>query len=216
MTEGGTEGPGWAERIQDEAALRALYPRPTGIAAHKHVDRLDGHCREFIGHATFAVIASNDARGHCDASPRGGPPGFIQVYDDLHLLIPDAPGNKRVDSFQNLISNPRLGLVLFVPRYGEVLRLEGQAWLTRDAALRERCRMEGREPIAVLVLRVEDAFLHCAKAVRRSGLWQPETWREPDGLASAARIWRDHTRGACGPEGAIQDLVDESYRKRMW
>jgi hypothetical protein len=208
--------PGWADRIADAAALRSLYPAPAGIAAHKHVHRLDTHCRDFVARATLAVIGSADAAGRCDASPRGGPAGFIRVHDEHHLLIPDAPGNKRVDTFENLIANPRLGLVLFVPRYGEVLRIDGRAWLTCDAGLRHRCRHEERDPVAVLVVRVEDAFLHCAKAVRRSGLWQPESWAEPTGLASAARIWRDHTRGECGSEERIGALVQESYTTRMW
>jgi PPOX class probable FMN-dependent enzyme len=211
-----TGGPGWDDRIADQAALRALYPAPTGVAAHKHVQRLDEHCRAFIGWTTLAVLATSDALGGCDASPRGGPPGFIRVHDELHLLMPDAPGNRRVDSFANLLVNPRLGMVLFVPRYGEVLRIEGRGWLTRDAGLRAACETGGKPPQAVLVVRVEDAFLHCAKAVRRSGLWEPESWAEPAGLASAARIWRDHTGGACGPEETIRQLVEESYTRRVW
>jgi PPOX class probable FMN-dependent enzyme len=186
------------------------------VAAHKHVDRLDGHCRDFLARTTLAMIATSDGAGRLDSSPCGGPPAFIRVHDDHHLLLPDAPGNRRVDTFSNLLSNPRLALCCFVPRYGEVLRIEGRAWLTRDGGLRDACTDERLSPAVVVVVRVEDAFLHCAKAVRRSALWDPPSWLAPDGLASAARIWRDHTRGALGSEERIQELVDVSYGRRMW
>ena len=211
------DGPGWADRIQDAETLRAVFPMPAGaIALQKHVHRLDAHCRDFLARTTLAMIATGDAAGHLDCSPRGGPPGFLRVHDDRHLLIPDAPGNRRVDTFSNLLENARLALCCFVPRFGEVLRIEGCAWATRDPALRRGMEIFGKEPGVVLVVRVEDAFLHCAKAVRRSGLWEPESWAALDGMPSAARIWRDHTRLACGTEEEIKALVDESYARRMW
>lgn len=198
-------------------AVRAVYPLPpNSIAARKHLDHLDPHCRTFLALSPFAVLASSNAAGDPDASPRGGPPGWLVVLDRHHLLIPDAPGNRRVDTLLNLAENPRLGLCCFVPGYGEVLRLSGRARITRDAALRERATLGGKAPISVIVFRVEDAFLHCAKAVRRSHLWDPAGWPDIAGLPAAARIWHDHTHAAFDSVAAIQALVDDSYANRVY
>lgn len=203
------------DAITSEAQLREIYGEPGGIALRKHLDRLDVHCRRFLALSPFALVATADARGDCDASPRGGPPGFITVQDDHTLLIPDAAGNRRIDTLRNVVANPRLGLCCFVPRFGEVLRINGRARITRNVALRERLALLGRVPATVLVVTIEDAFLHCAKAVMRSHLWQPEHWSEPD-LPSAAEIWRDHTGRGFRTTEEIQELLVESYTKRLY
>jgi len=205
-----------ADAITSEAQLREIYAPPAGIAVLKHLDRLDEHCRSFLARSPFAMIASADAEGDCDASPRGGPAGFITVHDDRTLLIPDSPGNRRIDTLRNIVANPRIALCCFVPRFGEVLRISGRAQLTRNAALRERLANSGRTPATVMVVTVEDAFLHCAKAVMRSHLWHPEHWPELSGLPSAAEIWRDHTGRNFKSREEIQGLLEESYTKRLY
>jgi PPOX class probable FMN-dependent enzyme len=205
-----------ADDITSEAQLREIYPPPQGIPVLKHLDRLDQHCRTFLARSPFAMIATADAEGDADASPRGGEPGFIKVYDDHTLLIPDAPGNRRIDTLRNVVSNPRIGLCSFVPHFGEVLRISGRARITRNEALRERLASFGRVPATVLVITVEDAFLHCAKAVMRSHLWQPEKWAPLDGMPSAAEIWRDHTGRNFKSREEIQVLLEESYTKRLY
>jgi predicted pyridoxine 5'-phosphate oxidase superfamily flavin-nucleotide-binding protein len=135
---------------------------------------------------------------------------------DLSLLIPDASGNRRIDTLRNIVVNPRIGLCCFVPRFGEVLRISGRAQLTRNAALRERLAIFGRTPATVMVITVEDAFLHCAKAVMRSHLWHPEHWPELGDMPSAAEIWRDHTGRNFKSKEEIQLLLEESYTNRLY
>lgn len=204
------------DAITTEAQLREIYAPPAGIAVLKHLDRLDAHCRNFLARSPFALIASADAEGDCDASPRGGPPGFITVQDDRTLLIPDASGNRRIDTLRNILGNPRIGICSFVPRFGEVLRISGRAQITRNQPLRERLAIFGRVPATVLVVTVEDVFLHCAKAVMRSHLWQPEHWPELGDMPSAAEIWRDHTGRNFKTKDEIQVLLEESYKNRLY
>lgn len=204
------------DAITSEAQLRGIYAPPAGIPVLKHLDRLDVHCRSFLARSPFAMIASANAEGDCDASPRGGPPGFITVHDDHTLLIPDASGNRRIDTLRNIVSNPRIGICSFVPRFGEVLRISGRAQLTRNAALRERLAIFGRLPATVMVVTVEDVFLHCAKAVMRSHLWQPEHWPELGDMPTAAEIWRDHTGRNFKTKEEIQGLLEESYTNRLY
>ncbi|MDB5414399.1 MAG: hypothetical protein JWR10_2734 [Rubritepida sp.] len=205
-----------ADAITSEAQLREIYAPPAGIPVLKHLDRLDAHCRSFLARSPFAMIATANAAGDCDSSPRGGPPGFITVEDDHTLLIPDASGNRRIDTLRNLVENPRLAICSFVPRFGEVLRISGRAVITRNEALRQRLSIFGRMPATVTVVTVEDAFLHCAKAVMRSNLWMPEKWAELGDMPSAAEIWRDHTGRKFKTKEEIEVLLEESYTQRLY
>jgi predicted pyridoxine 5'-phosphate oxidase superfamily flavin-nucleotide-binding protein len=120
--------------------LRALMGEPSELARKKQIDHLDAHCREYIAHAPFLLIGTADAAGRCDVSPKGDAPGFVRVLDDRHLVIPDRPGNKRLDSVRNILENPHIGLIFLVPRYEETLRINGRATITRDPELTERLR----------------------------------------------------------------------------
>lgn len=159
--------------LDSETALRALYAAPGERALRKQLDHLDVHCRNFVALSPFLVMASTDGGGRMDASPRGGPPGFVKVLDERTLLIPDSKGNNRLDSLANLLRAPGVGLLFLIPGVDETLRVNGRAALSTDAAKLEACADARRRPPLVIVVDVDEAYLHCAKALMRSKLWDP-------------------------------------------
>ena len=159
-------------RITTTEQLRSLYAEPTERARRKQLDKLDHHCKAFIALSPFVVLATADAAGRVDATPRGGAPGFVRVLNDHTLLLPDSPGNNRLDALQNLIENPQAGLLFMIPGVDETLRVNGRVELSTDPADVAVCRDERRAPKVVLRMTVQEAFLHCAKAFMRSRLWQ--------------------------------------------
>jgi hypothetical protein len=179
----------------------------------KEQDRLDGHCRDFIGRSPFVLVSTASSRGECDVSPKGGPAGFVRVIDDERLLIPDATGNRRVDSLQNVLENPRVGLLFLIPRLGETLRVNGTAALTTDPELLAGLATGGRPAKLAFLVTVEQAYLHCAKALIRSELWDPGTWPEEDELPSAAEILSDHV--GLNDVAASAAALADSYTNRI-
>jgi len=157
--------------IDDATALRALYPEPSLRALRKQLHTLDVHCANFIALSPFVVLASASANGRMDASPRGGAPGFVKQVDAHTLLIPDAPGNHRLDTLGNIVETGRIGLLFMVPGMDETLRVNGTARLTQDAARMALFAAEPRQPRLLIEVGVEEAYLHCAKAFMRSNLW---------------------------------------------
>ena len=161
--------------IDSLAALRALYPEASVRSRAKQTDRLDATQRRFVEHAPLCVVASAGTGGAlADASPRGGPPGFVQVEDERALLLPDAGGNNRLDSLSNLIDDPRLGLLFFVPGFDETLRVNGTARLRDEAHYTALFASDHFRPRLVIEVQVQEAYLHCAKALMRSRLWSAE------------------------------------------
>lgn len=204
------------ESIED---LRALVPEPTlNITYDKVLSRLDAHCRSLIAACPYVVMATCDDAGRCDASPRGGRPGFVAVLDDRCLLIPELSGNRRADTLRNVILNPWIGLYFLIPGYEDILRLNGRAYVIDHPALLARARVDGKQPIVGIGVHVIEAYMHCAKAAKRASLWQPDGWPDLDRIASMAQILKDHTRGKVGDGSvaAIQDILDESYAKRLF
>ncbi|MFM8577000.1 MAG: pyridoxamine 5'-phosphate oxidase family protein [Limnohabitans sp.] len=161
-------------QITTPEQLRALYAAPTERAQRKQLTALDQHCRAFIALSPFVVLATSDASGRVDATPRGGAPGFVVVQDDHTLLLGDAPGNNRLDALQNLLQNPQAGLLFMIPGVDETLRVNGRVVLSVDPADLARCDDGRRPPKLVLRMQVQEAFLHCAKAFMRSRLWSEE------------------------------------------
>jgi uncharacterized protein len=194
--------------------LAALYGAPVEAVVNKIIDRLDGHCRDFIARAPFVLVATADTDGNCDVSPKGGAPGFVGVLDDRRLAIPDAPGNRLVYSLKNVVSSRRVGLLFLIPGMEETLRVNGRACLTRDEALLERLAVDAKPPKLAIGVEVEEAFLHCAKAFKRSALWRPGEWPSTDGLASPAQIWRDHMALEMTTED-VQEFVDDDYATNL-
>jgi len=177
--------------INSAEALRTLYREPGEKSLRKQLDRLDHHCRRFVALSPFLVIASTDADGRVDASPRGGDPGFVKVLDDRTVLIPDSPGNNRLDSLQNLLSRPGLGLLFMIPGVDETLRINGMASLRTDDALLALCANERRRPPLVIAVEVKEAYLHCAKALMRSKLWDAGAKQERSVLPSMGQMLKD-------------------------
>jgi PPOX class probable FMN-dependent enzyme len=173
--------------------LRALYPAPKERALRKELTRLDPHCRRFIGLSPFVVLASAGADGALDASPRGGTPGFVKAPDEHTLLIPDAPGNHRLDTLENIVATGRLGLLFMIPGVDETLRVNGTAELSTDPVLIDAVADERRRPVVVIRVRVEQAYLHCAKAFMRSRLWSLEAQVERSALPTMGRMISEQT-----------------------
>ncbi|MEL6653163.1 MAG: pyridoxamine 5'-phosphate oxidase family protein [Bacteroidota bacterium] len=163
--------------ITTEKQLRELYGWPQGRAKIKVLDRLEKHSRNFIQHSPFVVLGTYGQDGQSDTSPRGGQAGFVQVLDDQRLLIPDAKGNNRVDSLVNIVETGRLACLFLIPGIDETLRINGKASISIEEEYLARFADEKRPPKSVIVLEIEEVFLHCAKALMRSELWH-DTYRQ--------------------------------------
>lgn len=197
--------------IEDTSELRTLYAPPRGRAVTKEMKKLDRHCRRFIELSPFLVLASGSNEGHFDASPRGGEPGFVKVADDSTLWIPDAKGNNRLDSMQNILASGRVGLLFLVPGIDETLRVNGHARLRSDAGVIERFRERSRPPLSVIEVRVAEAYLHCAKALMRSRLWDPATRVDRSVMPTTGEILRDQCGAGDGPVETQEQML-ERYR----
>jgi PPOX class probable FMN-dependent enzyme len=202
--------------VTTEAALRALMGEPSERAVAKQIAGLDEHCRAFIARSPFVLVATADAGGRCDVSPKGDAPGFVLVLDEHRLLIPDRPGNKRFDGMRNLLDNPHVGLIFLLPGVEETLRVNGRGWIVRDEELLARCEARGKVPPLAIGIEVEEAFIHCAKAFKRSGLWEPARWPDLSGLPSAAQMLLDHTRTTGITVTELDRQLQEGYRQRLY
>ena len=205
---------GFSDVLASAEEVAALYGAPVEAVVSKVIDHLDSHCRDFIGLAPFVLVATADADGNCDVSPKGGAPGFAAVLDERRLAIPDAPGNRLVYSLRNVVASGRVGLLFLIPGLEETLRVNGRAWLTRDPAVLERVGGDAKPPKVAIGVEVEEAFLHCAKAFKRSALWRPDEWPARDGLARPAQIWRDHMALDMTTQD-VQEFVDDDYANNL-
>jgi uncharacterized protein len=195
--------------ITDEAALEALYGKPSDPAILKEVDHVHPHYRAFIEAAPFMTMATAGPGG-LDVSPRGDPPGFVEVADEKTLLIPDRRGNNRTDSLRNLIHDPRIALLFLIPGIGETLRVNGRAAISVAPDLLARFPAQGKLPRSVIVVRVESVYFQCPKALVRSDLWNPEKRIPRSALPSSGTILADITQGRVG--GAE---YDRAYPQRL-
>ena len=186
--------------------LRTLYTPPGERAARRVLSALDSHCRRFIELSPFLVIATSNNAGALDASPRGGSPGFVKVSDDGALLIPDSPGNNKLDSLQNILSHSQVGLIFFIPGVDETLRVNGAAVLSADTPDITRCTDEHRAPKLVVRVTVREAFIHCAKALMRSRLWDPTAQVERSVLPTMGQIVKDHA-GLAAPAETQEEML---------
>ena len=177
--------------IDSLESLRSLYAPAGERSVRKQLARLEKHALRFIGLSPFVVLASRGADGSLDASPRGGVPGFVQVLDETTLLIPDSPGNNRLDTLENVIATGRLGLLFLVPGVDETLRINGTALLNTEPALLDRCSDARRRPTLVIRVKVQEAYLHCAKAFMRSKLWDPASLVDRATLPSMGEMMKD-------------------------
>ena len=162
--------------VSTEDELRAIMGEPNPRSLDKETTYLTDACIQFISKAPFMLLATSAKNGRCDVAPKGDPAGFVRVLDDKHLVIPDRPGNKRFDGLRNILENPHIGLIFLVPGRQETLRVNGRAWITRDEELLDTLLVQSKRPWFALGVEVEECFLHCAKALVRSHLWETESW----------------------------------------
>ena len=199
--------------VRTNEELRQRYAEPRERSLRKQLDHLDPHCCRFVELSPFCVLATCGPDGLPDATPRGGEPGFVHVLDERTLLLPDRPGNNRLDSLSNLTANPGVGLLFFVPGVDETLRVNGTAELRDEPELVGRFDRQGKLPATVLVVSVREAYLHCAKALMRSRLWDAEAQVERSTLPSLGEMLRDQLGLA---EAETQDEMVARYRQSLY
>lgn len=178
-------------RVTTEAELREIVGEPHQFVLDKDIGRVDEHARTIIARSPLVLLATSDPDGSCDVSPRGDPAGSVLVLDDHTLVIADRPGNRRADSFRNLLRNPRVGLLFLVPGMAETLRVNGRATIVSDAPFFDDLAVRGKRPQLAIVVQVEELYMHCSKAFLRSSLWKPETWPDRESLPTLGRIAKD-------------------------
>lgn len=200
--------------IESDAELRARYRNPSDIAMRKDVGRIDDGARTYIEASPFVVVASTSDDG-CDASPRGGPPGFVKVLDEHRVALPDLSGNNRLDTLGNLVARPHVGLLFMVPGVDETLRVNGRATVTDDPDVLDACVVDGKRPRVAVVVDVDQCFIHCAKAFRRAGMWDPSSWAAPEERPRPECIIREHIAWD-GDGDQVRAVLEDGYRKTMW
>lgn len=204
------------QQIQAEEELRTLLGYPNELVNRKAISRIDDHVRHFISLSPMAFLATSDHRGNCDVSPRGDAPGFVHIIDNSHLVIPERPGNRRFDTLRNIILNPNIGIIFVIPGMEETLRINGKACITQDEHLLECMIAHGKRPLLGIGVEVEECYIHCAKAFKRSGLWDPNQWLEPGLLPKASKILADHVNMKGIGEEEVANSIRESYEKRLY
>lgn len=202
--------------VRSEAELRGLMGDPIAPpVVEKTLSSLDRHCLAFIGRSPFVLIASSNAQGRMDISPRGDAPGFVKVLDPQTLVIPDRPGNQRFDTFLNLFESSRVGLIFLVPGKRETLRISGKAEVVRDPELLGTLVANSKVPALAIAVHVDEAFFHCGKCMIRSHLWQPGQWPSLEGLPSLAQAMKD-AASIPAPVEAIEGIIKEDEEKRLY
>jgi PPOX class probable FMN-dependent enzyme len=201
-------------QVETASELECHFGEPTILAKRKTLDHIDEHARAFIGRSPFIVISTADADGWPDASPRGDPPGFVVVEGPRTLLVPDRPGNNRVDSFHNLLTNPKIGILFLVPGHPHSVRVNGTARLLTDHALCERLSMQGKPARAVLEVTASEVFFHCGKSLIRSRVWEPSCWPDRADLASLGTVLSDQINTV--DLATAESMVAESIAKRLY
>jgi len=201
--------------VTSEDEIRAVIPGTFERQVHKVIDHIDDFVRVWIERSPFLTMATVSAEGAVDVSPKGDPAGFVKVLDEKTLAIPDRPGNHRFDSFLNLLETGRIGLMFMVPNRTEVVRVNGSAQVVRDADLRAEMAVQGKVPDFAILVRVEEAFYHCGKAVIRSGLWEPEKALPIEGLPTYGRALKTHGNLAT-PLEEIERLTRNNEENRLY
>lgn len=196
--------------------FRSFIGEPSQRAANKVIPFIDEHCRDFISKSPFLSLATSNSEGQCDVSPRGDAPGFVTVLDEQHLFIPERPGNRRMDSVQNIITNPNIGLLFFIPGLGETLRINGKAYICRDPELLEKSIVNGRAPLFGIGVEVKECYVHCAKAFIRSELWNPDSWLAKEALPSAPQMLVAHTKIPNVTADQVAKELQEGYTNRLY
>jgi len=198
----------------NEEILRELYGEVSSVAADKTINYLDENCLTFIDNSTFCIVATSDGF-NLDVSPKGDPAGFIKVLDDKTLVIPDRPGNNRIDGLLNLLKHPKIGLLFLIPAVDETLRINGSAEIVIDSNFCKDFSLKGKAPKTVTKITVDEAFLHCGKALMRAGLWNPKTWLNNRPVPNLYEMVKGHVKGHRVPD-LSQDQIELGYKKTLY
>jgi uncharacterized protein len=207
--------------IEAEAELRHLYDPAMELALAKQMSKIDRHARAFIEKSPFLCIATSNADGRADISPRGDPAGFVQVVGETTLVIPDRPGNNRLDTMVNIVENPNVSAIFFIPGINDTLRVVGKARIVRDEAWLVNAAIKGRVPKVAIVIEVEEVFFHCAKALVRSHLWDASRFTKRGALPSLGRIILDQTSptGVCESDAKVaeaDEFIEDDYKTGLY
>jgi PPOX class probable FMN-dependent enzyme len=195
--------------------LAELYEPATERAWAKDIGMLDEASSRLIAASPLVVVASQNADGRADATPRGGPPGFVAVLDEHHLAIPDATGNRRLDTLTNVIATGQVGLLFLIPGRDQTLRVNGRACVSAAPEIVEAAGAVGKPPRTAIVVRADEVYAHCPKAFVRSHLWDPATWPSPDEVPTAAEVTLAHLRDPSRTLAEEQEYLDEALRSRL-
>ncbi len=203
------------EVVVTRQRLRELNKYPSHFVTNKAIDHIDDICRRFIAACPFILIASRGEDDRLDVSPKGDPAGFVMVLDNKTLAIPDRLGNNRLDTFENLLVHPEVGLFFVIPGNGDTLRVSGKGKIVRDTALQNKLAVKDKAPNLVLIVAVEEAFLHCPKCIIRSRLWKPDQWPDRSDVPTLAEAMIAH--GALSESTAeVEAVIEDSNTKRLY
>tara|TARA_Y100000814_G_scaffold239722_1_gene184076 strand:- start:765 stop:1415 length:651 start_codon:yes stop_codon:yes gene_type:complete len=207
--------------IDSKGELRMTYGDTMDIAEQKCLPKLDKYCKEFISLSPFLCLGTSGEDGKADVSPRGDPPGFVKVIDGETIFIPDRPGNNRLDTMTNIIENPNVGILFMVPGFDDTLRVNGSASIVHDQEILDACAVNGKSPKAGVLVKVNEAFLHCAKAFRRSKLWDESSKQDRSIMPTLAKMILEQTAETNNPpsEQEIKDadeFVEDNYKTGMY
>lgn len=203
------------EFIETTEELRQVYGHASATALKKQLQFLDSHSKNFLARSPFAAVGTQSPDGFGDVTPRGDQPGFALVLDDRTIALPDRPGNNRLDTLENVLHDPRIGLLFMIPGMNETLRINGTARVTTDADLCQRLNVKGRPALSAMVVSVKEVYMHCSKAYIRSGLWKPDTWMDRKELPTFGQILRDQAALSVQAE-QIDRSLEENYREDLW
>jgi len=203
------------ERLKSAADLRTVYRDASGGAVDKVITELDEHCRQFLEQSPFMVLSTADADGVVDGSPKGGEPGFVKMLDAHRVAWADSSGNNRLDSFENVVANPSVAVLAMIPGLAETLRINGTAELVTDPQMCAEFSLRGKPAKVVVVVTVAEAYVHCSKALKRSSLWQPESWAQAADLPDAVCMIRDHAALDVAPE-LMREFYDADAEATLW
>lgn len=201
--------------ITSQKQLQDVFEQTHEVAVQKELRAIDQHSRRFIERSPFVLIGSQDSSGNADVSPKGDQPGFVQVLDDTTLALPDRPGNNRLDTWKNIIQNSAVGLIFLIPGMNETLRINGHAKLTNDAELCAQLHVNHRPAQAVMIVKVREVYMHCAKAFIRSNLWKPDTWPARNKMPSLGEMLKDQAKLSASAK-EFDAILDDAYKKSLW
>lgn len=207
--------------IGSDSELRSNFGEPMELAIQKQLGKLDVHCKNFISLSPFLCIGTSSAEGKADVSPRGDPPGFVQILDDNTIFIPDRPGNNRLDTMSNIVANPNVGIFFMIPGIEDTLRVNGKASIVKDKEILERCAVNRKVPSMGIMVEVNEAFLHCAKAIRRSKLWKADSQQDPSEMPTLAQMILEQVATPEKPPTKEEikegdDFIEDNYKTGLY